>query len=301
MKDLIIIGAGPAGLTAAIYASRAGLDTMIIERGAPGGKVFLTHLIENYPGYESIGGRELAQTMHKHALKFGATYQYGDVQKIIDNGESKTVVTNMETYEAKNIILATGTDNKRLGVEGEEEYMGRGVSYCAICDGNFFKDQDVAVIGGGNSAIEEATYLADICKSVTIIHRRQEFRAEKHAVDALKKRTNVNYELDSVATKIYGEGKVKHIDLENVATKETKTINVEAVFIYVGLIPVTSNFTDLDIFDENNELIVDNETMATNIKGLYVAGDVRPKTLRQVTTAVNDGSIAAQNVIANLM
>ncbi|MFV0424022.1 MAG: NAD(P)/FAD-dependent oxidoreductase, partial [Bacilli bacterium] len=198
MKELIVIGAGPAGLTAALYASRAGVDTMIIEKGAPGGKVFVTHKVENYPGFESITGRELAQNMHKHALKFGAEYQYGEVLSVEDHGEYKLVKTNIDEYQAKNVILATGTENRKLNVKGEEEFAGKGVSYCAICDGNFFKDLEVAVIGGGNSALEEALYLADLCKKVTIVHRRNIFRAENYIVEKVKARDNIVFELDSV-------------------------------------------------------------------------------------------------------
>lgn len=297
MRDLIIVGAGPAGLTAAIYAKRAGLDVAVIEKGAPGGKVFVTHQIDNYPGIETISGRELATNMHKHAIALGTEYIYGDVLRIEDLGSEKKVVTNLDEYLTKNVIIATGTQNKTLDAKGEEEFLGRGVSYCAVCDGNFFKNEDVAVIGGGNSAIEEALYLADICKSVTIVHRRQEFRAESFSVDALKKRTNINYQLDSVLEEICGDDKVNNIIVKNVHTDVLTTIPVKGVFIYVGLIPIVENFKNLNIFNSAGELVVDEKTMATNIKGIYVAGDVRPKSLRQVATAVSDGAIAAQSIV----
>ncbi len=299
MLDLIIIGAGPAGLTAAIYASRAGLDTAIIERGAPGGKMFVTHEIENYPGFENISGRELSQTMHKHALKFGAKYEYGDVKEIIDLGETKKVITNMNEYEAKKVIIATGTENKKLGAPGEEELQGAGISYCAVCDGNFFRDRDVAVVGGGNSALEEALYLADICKSVTIIHRRQEFRAEEYIVNKVKSRENINFILDSNVKSFNGEEKLESITTINKNTNEETTTEVAGAFVYVGLIPITSPFTDLGIVDERGNIKVD-ERLESNVKGIFIAGDVREKDLRQIATATNDGAICAQNIINDL-
>lgn len=299
MLDLIIIGAGPAGLTAAIYASRAGLSTAIIERGAPGGKMFVTHEIENYPGFENITGRELSQTMHKHALKFGAQYEYGDVKEIIDLGETKKVITNMKEYEAKKVIIATGTENKKLGAPGEEELQGAGISYCAVCDGNFFRDRDVAVVGGGNSALEEALYLADICKSVTIIHRRQEFRAEEYIVNKVKSRENINFILDSNVKSFNGEGKLESVTTVNKNTNEETTTEVAGAFVYVGLIPITSPFTDLGIVDERGNIKVD-ERLESNVKGIFVAGDVREKDLRQIATATNDGAICAQNIINDL-
>lgn len=299
MLDVIIIGAGPAGLTAALYASRAGLNAMIIERGAPGGKMFVTHEIENYPGFEKIGGRELSQTMHKHALKFGATYEYGDVQQIIDLGDSKQVITNMKEYEAKKVIIATGTENRKLGAPGEEKLQGAGISYCAVCDGNFFRDRDVAVIGGGNSALEEALYLADICSSVTIVHRRQEFRAESYIVDKVIAHDKITFVLDSNVKSFDGEDKLESVTVVNKNTNEETKIEAAGAFVYVGLIPITSPFTDLGIVNERGIINVD-ERLESNIKGIFVAGDVREKELRQVATAINDGAICAQNVINDL-
>ncbi|KAI0981409.1 hypothetical protein GJ496_010326 [Pomphorhynchus laevis] len=299
MYDLVIVGAGPAGQTAAVYASRAGLKTLLVEKGAPGGKVFLTHMVENYPGFESISGRDLASHMQKHALKFGAEYVYGDVLRVEADGDNKKIVTNMGEYITRAVILATGTENRQLGVDGEVEFGGRGVSYCAVCDGNFFKDQDVIVVGGGNSALEEALYLSDICKSVTIIHRRQEFRAEEFIVKNVLKRENIILELDSVVEKITGENKVNGVVVKNVITNEVKTLSGEGVFIYVGLIAVTNNFESLGVLDDFGNIKVD-ANMKTSIKGIYAAGDVTPKHLRQITTAVNDGAIAAQSVINDL-
>ncbi len=299
MLDLIIIGAGPAGLTAAIYASRAGLKTMIIERGAPGGKMFVTHEIENYPGFEQITGRELSQTMHKHALKFGATYEYGDVVEIIDNGDRKKVITNIKEYDAKKVIIATGTENRKLGADGEDKLQGAGISYCAVCDGNFFKSQDVAVVGGGNSALEEALYLADICSSVTIIHRRDEFRAEEYIVSKVQAKDNIKFILDSNVKSFNGDSTLESITTINKYTNEETVTNVKGAFIYVGLIPITNPFNNLGIVDEHGNISVDNR-LETTVKGIFVAGDVREKDLRQIATATNDGAICAQNIINDL-
>lgn len=299
MYDVIIVGAGPAGLTAALYASRAGLKTLILERGAPGGKMFVTHSIENYPGFEEVSGRDLSKTMHAHAIKFGAEYAYGDVVLIEEKKDYKIIKTNMNEYQTKSVIIATGTKNRELGIVNEVELSGKGVSYCAVCDGNFFKEMDVLVIGGGNSALEEGLYLADICKSVTIVHRRQQFRAESYIIESVKNHPKIKFELDSVSKKINGEENVESVEIENVITNKTKTINVKGVFIYVGLIPLTNSFENLGILDEQKNIIVDSQ-MHTPKKGIYGAGDVTPKHLRQIATAISDGAQAAQSVINDL-
>ena len=300
MFDVTIIGAGPAGLTSALYTSRAGLNTLVLEKAAPGGKVFLTDEVENYPGFKKIKGRELANQMKESSLAFGANYQYGDVEEVteLDNG-NYLVKTNMDEYETRSVIVATGMVNKELGIPGEVEFQGRGVSYCAICDGNFFKEQDVAVIGGGNSALEEALYLADICKSVTLIHRRDEFRAEQYIVDKVLKKENINIIYDTVGVEVKGEEVVNGLVVENVKTKEQQTLDIKAVFIYIGFIPMTGYFDNLNITDENHNIKVD-PNMRTDKPRIYGAGDVINKELRQITTAVNDGSIAAQSAINDL-
>ncbi len=300
MFDVTIIGAGPAGLTSALYTSRAGLNTLVLEKAAPGGKVFLTDEVENYPGFKKIKGRELANQMKESSLAFGANYQYGDVEEVteLDNG-NYLVKTNMDEYETRSVIVATGMVNKELGIPGEVEFQGRGVSYCAICDGNFFKEQDVAVIGGGNSALEEALYLADICKSVTLIHRRDEFRAEQYIVDKVLKKENINIIYDTVGVEVKGEEVVNGLVVENVKTKEQQTLDIKAVFIYIGFIPMTGYFDNLNITDENHNIKVD-LNMRTDKPRIYGAGDVINKELRQITTAVNDGSIAAQSAINDL-
>ncbi len=300
MYDVIIIGAGPAGLTAALYTSRANLKVLVLEKAAPGGKVFLTDEVENYPGFNKIKGRDLANKMKESAFNFGAQYEYGDVLSINESNDNHYIVTtNMNEYQTRSVIIATGTMNRALGIPGENEFQGKGVSYCAICDGNFFKDQDVVVIGGGNSALEEALYLADICKTVTLIHRRDTFRAEQITVDKVLTTKNINIIYDTIVTKINGDDVVNSIELENVKTKATQILNTKAVFIYIGLIPVTNNFGNLGILDKNNNIKVD-ENMRCDKPFIYGAGDVVSKELRQITTAVNDGSIAAQSAIVDL-
>lgn len=295
MYDIAIVGGGPAGLTSALYASRAGLKTLVLERAVAGGKVFTTHLVENYPGFDSISGRELSMNMEKSCLQFGADFKIENVENISKDEGVFTVQTSVNKYEAKNVVLATGTDNKKLGVPGEEEYLGRGVSYCAICDGNFFRNKDVTVIGGGNSALEEALYLAEICNSVTVIHRRDKFRAEDYIVKKVKEKENINFELNANLKEISGDGKVQSVNIKYNDNTE-KRLYTSAVFIYVGLKPNTIEFSNFDIYDDNKNIITNNK-METKVPGLYGAGDVTQKKLRQIATAVNDGALAAQSVI----
>lgn len=300
MYDVIIVGAGPAGMTSAIYTARAGKKTLLLEKGAPGGKVFTTHLVENYTGEEKISGRELSKKMYEHTQKFGVKHEYGnvvDVEKLEDN--TFKVITDLTSFEGKSVILATGTENKKLGVPGEMEFSGKGVSYCAICDGNFFRNKDVTVIGGGNSAIEESLYLADLCNSVTILHRRDTFRAEQFIIDRLHEKNNISIKYSTVLNSIKGDDKVNEIEIENVKTHETETLKTDGVFIYIGLQPVTQNFKSLNILNENGNIETDSN-MRTSINRLYGAGDVRPKNLRQIATAVSDGALAASSAIEDL-
>ena len=299
MYDVIIIGAGPAGLTAALYASRAKLNVLVLEKAAPGGKVFTTDEVENYPGIEKIKGRELALKLKETCLQFGANYEYGDVIEVNDEEDKVHVKTNMGDYYAKKIIIATGMVNRKLNIPGEDEYYGKGVSYCAICDGNFFKAKEVVIVGGGNSALEESLYLAEICSKVTLIHRRDTFRAEKYIVDNVIAKDNIEIVYNSVIDKIKGEEIVEEIDIKDIKTKEIKTINTSAVFIYVGFMPQTEFLHNLDILDSNNCIDVD-KNMQTKYKNIYAAGDVINKELRQIITAQNDGAIAAQHIIKSL-
>ncbi|MUV05736.1 thioredoxin-disulfide reductase [Planococcaceae bacterium Storch 2/2-2] len=294
MYDVIIIGAGPAGMTAAVYTSRANLTTLMIERGMPGGQMATTEDIENYPGFESIVGPELSTKMFEHAKKFGAEYAYGDVDRVVDKGEIKEVIVGDKTYEAYTVIIATGAEYRKLGAPGEEELTGRGVSYCAVCDGAFYKGREIAVIGGGDSAVEEGMYLTRFADKVTIIHRRDELRAQKiiqdRAFDNEKIEFIWNKQVESVNEKDGVIGSLTLVDTKDGSKSEFDT---QGMFVYVGTDPLTAPFKDLDILDENG-YVVTNEDMETKVPGIYAAGDVREKLLRQIVTATGDGSIAAQ-------
>lgn len=293
--DVIIAGAGPAGMTAAVYAARANMDTLMIERGVPGGQMANTEAVENYPGFESILGPDLANKMFDHAKKFGATYAYGDIKEIRTENDLKIVDCGSKTYQARTVIVTTGAEYRKLGVPGEKELAGRGVSYCAVCDGAFFKGKKLAVIGGGDSAVEEGTYLTRFASQVTIIHRRDQLRAQKILQNRAFTNEKVDFIWDTVCTQINGkDGKVSSLSLENKKSGETSEYAVDGVFIYVGMNPLTRAVASLGITDDNG-YIVTNERMETSIPGVFAAGDVRQKELRQIVTATGDGSIAAEN------
>ena len=292
MFDLIIVGAGVAGLTAAIYAARAGADFIVLEQdGYGGGQISSAHLVENYPGIPSVCGSDLSEEIRAHAEKLGAKIEFGIVTDIIDNGDSKKVITedNIE-YISKAVIIATGASPKALGVLGEDKFLGRGVSYCAVCDGAFYEDKDVFVIGGGDTAVEDAIYLSDICKSVTLVHRREEFRAPKTRVDYLKSKENVKFILNANLISIDGTERVSSVSVN--ANNNINKYNTDGVFIAVGTKPESSMIKSLDI-DTDNGYIKADETCKTNIKGIFAAGDIRTKHLRQVITAAADGANAA--------
>lgn len=292
--DVIVIGAGPGGLTAGLYASRANLSVLILDRGIYGGQMNNTAEVENYPGFKSILGPDLAEKMYQGATQFGAEYAYGSVEKVEVNGDLKQVITDSETYEAPVVIIATGSQYRKLGVEGEAEYAGRGVSYCAVCDGAFFKDQPLAVIGGGDSAVEEGVYLAKLASKVNIIHRRDQLRAQKILQERAFANDKIDFTWDTVVTKINGDGqKVTSVSTHNKKTGEDGELKVNGVFIYVGVIPLSEPFKELGITDEQGWIKTD-ELMQTSLPGVYAIGDVRAKELRQITTAVGDGSIAGQ-------
>jgi thioredoxin reductase (NADPH) len=292
--DCIIIGAGPAGMTAAVYTSRANLSTLMIERGIPGGQMANTENVENYPGYESILGPDLSSKMFSHAKRFGAEYAYGDIKEIIDNGDIKTVIVGSKKYKAYSVIIATGAEYKKLGVLGEKELGGRGVSYCAVCDGAFFKGKELVVIGGGDSAVEEGIYLTRFASKVTIVHRRDQLRAQK----ILQKRAFDNEKIDFIWNHTVKEikeksGKVGSLTLISTINGEEKDFEADGVFIYVGMIPLSKPFESLGITNEMG-YIETNEKMETRVPGIFAAGDIREKELRQIVTATGDGSIAAQ-------
>lgn len=293
MYDTIIIGAGPAGMTAALYAARSNLKVALIEGGLPGGQMNNTSDIENYPGYANISGPELAEKMFEPLENLGVEHLYGFVETVEDHGEFKKVVTDDQVYETRTVIVATGSKHRLLEVPGEEELNSRGVSYCAVCDGAFFRDQDLLVVGGGDSAVEEAIFLTRFAKSVTIIHRRDELRAQKVLQDRAFANEKINFIWDSVVKEIKGENRVESVVIENVKTGQVTEQAFGGVFIYVGLDPVSDFVQELQIRDQAGWIVTDDH-MKTSVAGVFAAGDVRQKDLRQVTTAVGDGAIAGQ-------
>ena len=294
MYDTIIIGAGPAGMTAALYAARSNLKVALLERGIPGGQMNNTADIENYPGYANISGPELAEKMFEPLENLGVEHLFGLVEKIEDRGDFKEIVTEDERFEAKTVIIASGANHRHLGVPGEEDYNSRGVSYCAVCDGAFFRDEDLLVVGGGDSAVEEAIFLTRFAKSVTIVHRRDELRAQKVLQDRAFANEKIRFVWDSVVESIHGdERKVTGVTFKNVKTDELSQAEFGGIFIYVGLDPVSEFAADLGITDEAGWILTDHQ-MKTSVAGIYAVGDVRQKDLRQITTAVGDGAIASQ-------
>ena len=294
MYDTIIIGAGPAGMTAALYAARSNLKVALLERGIPGGQMNNTSDIENYPGYANISGPELAEKMFEPLENLGVEHLFGLVEKIEDRGDFKEIITEDERFEAKTVIIASGANHRHLGVPGEEDYNSRGVSYCAVCDGAFFRDEDLLVVGGGDSAVEEAIFLTRFAKSVTIVHRRDELRAQKVLQDRAFANEKIRFVWDSVVESIHGnERKVTGVTFKNVKTGEVSQAEFGGIFIYVGLDPVSEFAADLGIADEAGWILTDHQ-MKTSVAGIYAVGDVRQKDLRQITTAVGDGATASQ-------
>lgn len=299
MVDLIVIGAGPAGLTAALYATRAGVSVIVLDGGAPGGKLNLTAEIENYPGVVKKGP-ELAYSMYEQCLSFGAKYEFGEVTKIEDLGDHKIVYTAKEKYETKYVFIATGTKERKMGISGEEEMTGHGVSYCAVCDGPFFKNKVVCVVGGGNSAIEESLYLSDIASHVHIIVRRDVLRADQYLIDKMKEKDNIEmHYLKKPHAIEKNDGKVSGLVIEDSKTGELSTIPTNGIFPFIGLDPISGFVSDLGIVDDKGYIEV-NENQETKVKGIFAGGDVTAKNLRQVITAANDGAIAGQ-YIASLL
>ncbi|WP_204171724.1 thioredoxin-disulfide reductase [Staphylococcus sp. GDY8P100P] len=296
--DVAIIGAGPAGMTAAVYASRANLNTVMIERGMPGGQMANTEEVENFPGFEMVTGPDLSTKMFEHAKKFGAKYQYGDIKSVEDKGDYKVVDLGNSQITAHVVIITTGAEYKKIGVPGEQELGGRGVSYCAVCDGAFFKGKKLFVIGGGDSAVEEGTFLTKFADSVTIVHRRDELRAQKILQDRAFKNDKIDF-IWSHTLKTINEkdGKVGSVTLASTVDGTEQTLDADGVFVYIGMKPLTAPFQNLGITNDVGYILTDEE-MQTSIPGIYAAGDVREKGLRQIVTATGDGSIAAQNAQA---
>ncbi len=289
--DVVIIGGGPAGLTAGIYVKRAMLDALLIERMGIGGQIIITDLVENYPGFLEISGGDLAGKFEEHAKKFGLEMKsMSDVEAIDDKGKIKIIKTAEGDVETKSVIIAAGTTPRKLGAKGELEFTGRGVSYCATCDGFFFRDKIVVVIGGGDSAITEAIYLSKIAKKVIIVHRRNALRAEKINQEHAFANPKISFIWDTILEEITGKNIVERVILRNVKTEEISEIKTDGVFIYVGLIP---NTQFVDVKKDEWGFILANDKMETSVKGIFVAGDCRVTPLRQIATAVGDGAIAA--------
>lgn len=297
--DTIILGAGPGGMTAATYASRANLSVLMIDRGIYGGQMNNTAEVENYPGFNSILGPDLSEKMYQSSTQFGAEYAFGTVLHVQaqDDG-SWRVVTDMDEYTTNSIIVATGSDYKKLAVPGEDDYSGRGVSYCAVCDGAFFRGQHVIVVGGGDSAVEEATYLAGLADKVTVFHRRDKLRAQQILQERAFANDKIEFVWNTEVDEILGDDKkVTGVRVHNNVTDEVYTVDAAGVFIYVGVLPVSDVVADLGITNERG-WIETNERMETALPGIYALGDVREKELRQITTAVGDAAIAGQNVFS---
>ncbi len=291
MYDCVIIGGGPGGITAAIYAIRAGMKTVIIEKLGVGGQIALSDIIENYPGFSSVSGPELMKHFEDHAKSIGAQFKYGEVKKIESQGDKKIIEMSGATIEAKSVILCSGASPKKLGFKGEDEFIGRGISTCGTCDGPFYKNREIAVIGGGDTAVKESIFLSKIASRVYHVHRRERFRAEKILIDRINQKENIEFMWNHVAEEALGDSSgVTGLRIKGVDGGETKDLKVDGVFVFVGIIPSTG-FIDCDK-DEQGFIKV-NQEMETSIEGIFAAGDCRVTPLRQVATAVGDAAIAA--------
>lgn len=296
LYDLIIIGNGPAGLSAAIYAKRSGMNTLVIS-GNPvgGGQILDTYEIDNYPGLPGLTGAELGKAFQDHAEKLGVIFSTENVKEIEVDGDIRLVKTRKNEYSTKTVLIATGAGHRELGVPGEAEHKGMGVSYCATCDGAFYKDKVVAVVGGGDVALEDAIYLSDIAEKVYLIHRRDEFRGAEILQEEVKSKANIEIIYDTVVEEIVGDMMIESLSLYNRKTGEKKSLNVNGVFIAVGILPNTSRIKGLPEMDESG-YIKAGEDCVTSIEGIFAAGDVRTKMLRQVITAASDGANATTSV-----
>lgn len=301
--DVMIIGGGPAGYTAALYAARAGLDTVVIEKTGAGGQMSLTDTIDNYPGFdEGIDGFTLGMRMQKSAERFGASTLYGEIKSVDLTDRIKCAETEKEIYRARAVIISTGADPRELGLNKERDFIGKGIHYCAHCDGRFYKDKTVMVVGGGNTAAADALYLARFAKKVYLVHRRDTLRAEKILRDPLLKAENVEFLWNSTPVRLLGNERIEGVELQNLKTNESKAISADGIFISIGRKPATQFLDGALKLDESGYIIAD-ETTKTNIDGVFAVGDVRTKPLRQIVTAVGDGAVAvhfAEEYLANL-
>ena len=295
MYDIIIIGAGPAGLTSAIYGRRANKKVLVLEAKTYGGQIINTLDIENYPVEEHISGIDFATKLYNQAKNLKAEILFEKVVDINDLDSEKKVVTTKNTYKAKAVIIATGSENRKLGLSNEDELVGKGISYCATCDGNFYKKKTVAVVGGGNTALEDALYLADIAEKVYLIHRRDEFRGEESTIKLLKEKDNIEFVYNSTVTKLNANDKLESIEVTN-KDGSTSTIEVSGLFVAIGRIPENENFAKL-VNTDNAGYIIASENCHTNVEGIFVAGDNRVKEVRQLVTATSDGAVAAVEAV----
>ena len=291
--EIVIVGGGPGGLTAGLYGARANRKTVMIEKYMPGGQIANTHEVEDYPGFDLISGPELSMKMTEHAKRFGLEVVSDEVTEIYTDGDDRMVAcASGDLYRAKAVIISTGGSPTKLKVPGEEEFSGRGVSYCAICDGAFFKDEVIAVAGGGDAAVEEGLFLTKFGKKVILIHRRDELRAQKIIQERAFKNPKMEFIWDSVVESINGDDKVRTLTIKNVKTGEKSTLDVGAIFIFIGFVP-NSNIVREKLDKDAGGYIITNDRMETSIKGIYACGDVRSQLVRQITNAVGDGTTAA--------
>ena len=294
MDNVIVIGAGPAGVSAGIYAARSGLDVTIFEGNVVGGQAMSISVIENYPGIESISGSDFAVNLYNHAINVGVKFVQENIDKVDFSGEKKRVFAGNNSYESKHIIIANGVERKKLGCKGEENFTGKGVSYCAVCDGNFFKGQDVCVVGGGDSAVENALYLSGICNKVYVFIRKSNFRAEKRLVERVIAKDNIEVVYESEVIEINGGDEVESVTVKK--KDGTKEVAVKGVFIAIGYISRNSMFKEFLALNNNGYIITDDDCK-TNIDGIYAVGDTREKRVRQIVTAESDGAIAASVIV----
>ena len=292
MTDIIVVGAGPAGLTAAVYACRAGKSVLVIEKGGFGGQITYSPKVENYPSQQEISGMELAEMFTDHAIAMGAELTVGTVEKIEKSDNGFRVVCDDDTYEAKAVVIATGARHRLLGLDREEDFVGNGISFCAVCDGSFFAGQDVAMVGGGNSALQEAILLSEVCKSVTVIQNLADFTGERKLADIFTKRENVSVRFNTLVTALHGDDALTGITVKNTESGAEETLSLDGMFIAVGLVPETEPFADVLPLNQWGYADVGEHCKSTT-GGIFVAGDCRSKTVRQLTTACADGSIAA--------
>lgn len=290
MTDIIIIGGGIAGLTSALYALRTGKSVILFEEKGYGGQISQSHAVENYPGISSISGAELSMNLYLQAKSFGCEFKNEAVTKVTD-GKIKKVTTNKGEYEAKGVIFAMGAKSRRSGLENEEALIGRGLSYCAVCDGNFFRNREVMVVGGGNTAVQDALYLSDICSKVYLLHRRDYLKAERTLVEKLMEKTNVEIIFDSVLLSAQAAPIIKSVKVQNKKTNEEREIAVNGLFLAIGQEPATKAFSDILPLDSFGYVEADESCKVKD--GIYVAGDCRKKAVRQLTTAAADGTVAA--------